>query len=271
MVISFTLYFVTPSGRLIYNHPSFQIAYEFDGTQWVQLSSVTTFVESQYSRVYLNDGLYVINTNDMGLYRWDDTNSDWVFIISAPSAEIWAADSNTLRCSVNQKLVNNGGTYQWEEDWVNDYPPSGSMMCAKLGQNYYYMSGNQVYTYDETQKTFTVIGNTIDFPNSNRWFTYDGCLYYFTSATVRKVDPSVSTDQWDTATDIYYSGWDIVYVEYDNKIWTGNFNNTLNQNQLGYTYDVTESVPVVPASDGTYVLKATVLNGQVTYSWVLEV
>lgn len=266
-------YFVTPSGRLIYTNPGFQLAYEFNGTQWVQLQSVTTFIESPTSRVYLNDGLYVVNSNDYGLYRWDDTNSDWVFIIQAPDAVIWAADANTLRCSNNQKLVNNGGTYQWEEDWVNDYPSQGSLRCAKLGQNYYYMANTAVYTYDETQKTFTLMGNTFDKPVDSRWFTFNGCLYYFTySEKIRKVDPSqVGTDQWDTATDIYYTGWEVVYVEYDSKIWTVKNNNSLGYNQLGYTYNVTASAPAVPAQDGTYVLKATVLNGQVTYSWVPEV
>lgn len=31
------------------------------------------------------------------------------------------------------------------------------------------------------------------------------------------------------------------------------------------------SSPQVPSTDGTYILKATVLNGEVTYEWVPEV
>lgn len=272
MQAGYQFYFVTPSGRIIYSDSSYQVAYEFDGTQWIQLQSVTTFVESMTSPVYLNDGLYVVNNNDSSLYRWDDTNSDWEFIIQAPDQNIWAGDANTLRCRNNQKLVNNGGTYQWEEEWVSNFPSSGIIRCAKLGQDYYYMSENMVYTYDTSNLTFTSIGSTFGYSQGNHWFTYDGCMYYFSDMIIRKVDPSqVGTDQWDTITDIYFTSWDAAYVEYDNKIWTLKFNDSLGYNQLGYTYNVTESVPAVPAQDGTYVLKATVLNGAVTYSWVPEV
>ena len=271
MQTGYQFYFVTPSGKLIYNDPNNQIAYEFNGTQWVQLQTVTHFVENQNSPVYLNDGLYVVNINDASVYRWDDTNSDWEFIIQAPDFNIWAGDANTLRCGNNQKLVNNGGTYQWEEEWVNNYPGGSTIRCAKLGQNYYYMSDTTVYTYDTSNLTFTSIGNTVGYPQGNHWFTYDGCMYYI-SDVIRKVDPSqVGTDQWDTTTNIYLTGWDVAYVEYDNKLWTVKYKDSLSYNQLGYTYNVTESVPAVPAQDGTYVLKATVLNGAVTYSWVPEV
>ena len=263
MAPDYWFYFTTPSGRIIYTNPDTRVAYEFNGTEWIPLQSVTNFVRSQY-QVELNDGLYAVNIDDFNLYRWDDTNSDWKFIIQAPDDHIWAADKNTLRCSNNQKLVNNDGAYQWVEDLVNDYPRSG-VVCVKLGQDYYYMSENNIYTYNEVDKSFSVINTTTEYP-SNHWFTYDGCLYYFGDNQIRKVDPSkVGTDKWDTVTDIYFSDSNFVYFEYNNNLWT-----ITDNNQIGYTYNMTKSAPAVPTQDGTYVLKATVLNGQVTYSWVVD-
>ena len=148
----------------------------------------------------------------------------------------------------------------------------GLLVCAKLGQVYYYMSENLVYTYNEVDKLFSVISNTAEYPY-NHWFTYDGCLYYFSndSNTIRKVDPSQAyTDEWDTPTDIYVSGYEFVYVEYNNNLWTTVYNDSLGVYQFGYTYGITKSAPAAPIQDGTYVLKATVLNGKVTYSWVVD-
>ena len=135
------------------------------------------------------------------------------------------------------------------------------------------MSGNDVYTYNKVDKTFVVIGNTYYEYPSNHWFTYDECLYYFSSDsnTIRKVDPSqVGTDKWDTRTDIYLSSDDNVYVEYNNNLWTCSFNDSLGVYQFGYTYGIIKSAPAAPTQNGTYVLKATVLNGKVTYSWVVD-
>ena len=264
MDIFYQYYFTTPSGRIIYTNPDTRVAYEFNGTEWISLQSVTNFVASYYP-VELNDGLYAVNIYDLVLYRWDDTNSNWEYIINAQDDHIWAADENTLRCSNNQKLVNNAGTYQWEEDLVSNYPESGSLVCVKLGQDYYYMSENNVYTYNEVDKSFTVINTTTEYP-SNHWFTYDGCLYYFGNGIIRKIDPSkVGTDKWDTRTYIYWSGPESVYFEYNNNLWT-----ITDNNQIGYTYSIIKSAPTAPTQDGTYVLKATVLNGKVTYSWVVD-
>ena len=273
METSYEYYFTTPSGRIIYNNPYSRVAYEFNGTEWIPLQSVTNFVRSQY-RVELNDGLYAVNRsyddNDFNLYRWDDTNSDWEYIIQAPYDCIWASDENTLRCSNNQKLVNSDGTYQWVEDLVYGYPESGGLVCAKLGQEYYYISGKYLYTFNEVDKSFSEIGNTSEYP-SDHWFTYDGCLYYFWNNNIRKVDPSkVGTGEWDTRTDIYWSSAENVYVEYNNNIWTTVYNDSLGVYQLGYTYSIIKSAPAAPTQNGTYVLKATVLNGKVTYSWVVD-
>lgn len=270
MNLEYQYYFTTPSGRIIYTNPYDSVAYEFNGTEWIPLQSVTNFVVSYYP-VELNDGLYAVNNDDLNLYRWDDTNSDWKHIINAPDTFIWAADENTLRCLNNKKLVNNNGTYQWEEDLVSNYPESGPLVCVKLGQDYYYMNEKNIYTYNEVDKSFSLINTTIEFPGQH-WFTYDGCLYYFgDSGIIRKVDPSkFDSYEFDTKTDIYCSDSIFVYVEYNNKLWATKYNDSLGVDEFGYIYGITKSAPAAPTQDGTYVLKATVLNGKVTYSWVVD-
>ena len=42
------------------------------------------------------------------------------------------------------------------------------------------------------------------------------------------------------------------------------------KNEMCSLYQYINETPKVPATDGTYVLKATVLNGKVTYSWVVD-
>ena len=254
-------YFVTPSGRLIYTNPHNSVAMEFNGTQWVNLQSVTNFIQWD-KLIELNDGLYAISASN-SLYKWDDTNSDWVFIIETPNSEIWAANSNTLRCSSNYKLVNNDGTYQWVEDEVVNYPGDG--VSIKLGQNYYYINYiYNLYSYNENEKVFTII-NSLNQPITNHYFTYDGCLYYFAgdpdSPIIRKVNPSID-NYYDIKTDIYISNVYYVYAVYDNKLWT------YGDERFGYTYS--KSTPAVPASDGTYTLKAVRVGDQITYNWVLD-
>lgn len=257
---NYNFYFVTPSGRLIYTNPLDSVAMEFNGTHWVSLQSVTNFIELN-KLIELNDGLYACSSNS--LYKWNDTSSDWVFIIDTPTNEIWAADGNTLRCSSNYKLVNNDGTYQWVEDAVVNFPGVG--VSIKLGQNYYYIDDiNNLYSYNENEKVFTII-NGLNQPSTNHYFTYDGCLYYFAgepdSQIIRKVNPSIDNYS-DIKTDIYISNVDYVYAVYDNKLWT------YGDVRFGYTYS--KLTPEVPVSDGTYTLKAVRVGDKITYNWVLD-
>ena len=259
-------FFKTPSGRVIYMDENG--AYEFNGTQFVQLQSVTTlFTMVDRGEMITSEGLFVVDNNQK-LYKWDDVNSDFVYIIDCPDSQVWVADSTTIRCINIYKLVNNGGTYEWVNDPVTNY--ISDIKTFKIGQTYYYTSGMSIYTYDELTKTFTSFGQMANFPESNRIFTYNNCLCYFISNMIHKVDPTkVGTDDFDVQTNWFNVGYYNVAIDYDSKLYIGNGN--VNPNNFGYTYDVTESLPTVPSSDGTYTLKATVLNGEVTYSWVADV
>ena len=259
-------FFKTPSGRIIWMDENG--AYEFNGTQFVQLQSVTTlFTMVDRGQMITSEGLFVVDNNQK-LYKWDDVNSDFVYIIDCPDNQVWVADSTTIRCIDIYKLVNNGGTYEWVNDTITNYIPG--IKTLKIGQTYYYTSDINIYTYDELTKTFTSFGQIVSYPDNNVFFTYDNCLCYFSSNMIHKVDPTkVGTDDFDVQTGWFNVGYYNVAIEYDSKLYIGNGN--VYPNNFGYTYDVTETVPAVPQADGTYTLKATVLNGQVTYSWVADV
>ena len=257
-------FFKTPSGRLILDDGD---AYEFDGTQFTQLQTVTVHPQGK-SFVTITDGLFAEDNNG-NLIKWNDTTSNWEVVIPMSDTNIlWAADANTLRVGSLYKLDNTGGTYSWVEDALGSYPYIGHTYF--IGQNVYMMQegGNMVYQYDESTKTFTFIGNTYDWPNGNHWIVFENALYYFGGNGIHKIDPSqAGTDQWDVTTDILYTSWEALYVEYNNKLYLTNSNVT---NNFGYCYDVTETTPTVPSTNGTYVLKAVRSGDQVTFSWVLE-
>ena len=45
---------------------------------------------------------------------------------------------------------------------------------------------------------------------------------------------------------------------------------TVKDEKIGYLYDLDIQKPEVPASDGTYTLKAVRTGDRITYNWVLD-
>lgn len=259
-------YFKTPSGRLIWDNGS--EAYEFDGSKFTQLQTVTIHPLGGYF-VTISDGLFAMAYSDYTLIKWNDTTSNWEVVLDLiPNAYIWAADANTLRLGNTYKLSNTDGTYSWVEDAINTSESLGKTYL--IGQNVYMMENNtsRVRQYDESTKTLTFIGETNNYPVDGHWFVFENELYYLGNVAVYKLNPSqVGTDQWDIQTDILYTGWNNIYIEYNNKLYLTNPDAKYN---FGYCYGVKETTPEVPASDGTYSLKAVRSGDQITYNWVLD-
>ena len=259
-------YFKTPSGRLICDNGN--MAYEFDGSQFTQLQTVTIHPR-RGEFVTISDGLFAKKYNDSKLIKWNDTTSNWEVVLDLITNDlIWAADANTLRLGYRYKLSNTDGTYSWVEDAITTSERLG--MTYLIGQNVYMPENNstRVRQYDESTKTFTFIGDTNQYPVSSHWFVFDNELYYFDDVSVRKLNPSqVGTDQWDIRTNILYTDPDYIYIEYNNKLYLVKDNA---ENNFGYCYGVEETTPEVPATDGTYSLKAVRSGDQITYNWVLD-
>lgn len=268
-VFQYEYYFKTPSGRLIWDLND--EAYEFDGTQFNKLQTVTIHPRwKQY--ITISDGLFAVDVSGSKLIKWNDTTSNWEVVIDLiKNEDIWAADANTLRLGFTHKLSNTDGTYSWVEDAIITSEPLG--MTYLIGQNVYMPQeySTRVRQYDESTKTLTFIGDTNEYPLSTHWFVFKNELYYLSNDGVHKLNPSqVGTDQWDILTNILYTSSDYIYIEYNNKLYLAN-DDVTDGNHFGYCYGIEDTTPEVPASDGTYSLKAVRSGDQITYNWVLDV
>ena len=257
-------FFKTPSGRLMYDNNT--TAYEFDGTQFNQLQTVTVHPEGR-NFATITDGLFAKDIND-NLIKWNDETSNWEVIISDASPEyIWAADTNTLRAGYTHKLSNTDGTYSWVDDpTANSISTTTTTISYVIGENVYMVSGYDVYKYEESSKTFTRIkyANTFIL----RCIVFENNLYYIGNDGFIHILDFSQNPIADNYTDIIYTGSDYLYIEYNNKLYITNPNS---ENNFGYCYGIKDTTPEVPASDGTYSLKAVRAGDQITYNWVLDV
>lgn len=261
---SYNGFFKTPSGRLICDNGA--TAYEFDGTQFNQLQTVTVHTKGG-NFATITDGLFAKDIND-NLIKWNDETSNWEVIIPLTNSGdyIWAADANTLRAGYTYKLDNTDGTYSWVDDPTANRSGTTMTISYVVGENVYMVSGYNVYKYEESSKTFTYIKYARTF--ILRCIVFENNLYYIGNDNfIHKLDFSQDPIV-DNYTDIIYTGSEYLYIEYNNKLYITNPNS---ENDFGYCYGVEEVTPEVPASDGTYSLKAVRAGDQITYNWVLDV
>lgn len=259
-------YFKTPSGRLMWNTGN--PVYEFDGTQFNQVQTVTVKPKGRCFAT-ITDGLFTIDTNN-NLIKWNDETSNWEVIIPLVNSEdyIWAADANTLRAGYTHKLSNTDGTYSWVDDPTANSIGTSEIISYVIGENVYMVLGYDVYKYEESSKTFTKIKYAKTF--ILRCIVFENNLYYVGNDDfIHKLDfPQDPQDEIvDNYTDIIYTGRDALYIEYNNKLY---ITNPSSENNFGYCYDVKDTTPEVPATDGTYSLKAVRSGDQITYNWVLD-
>lgn len=257
-------FFKTPSGRLICDNGA--TAYEFDGAQFNELQTVTVHPNGG-NFVTIADGLFAQDIN-YNLIKWNDETSNWEVIIPIVNSGeyIWAADANTLRLGYTHKLSNTDDTYSWVDDPTANSIDTTMTISYVIGENVYMVSGYNVYKYEESSKRFTYIkyARTFIF----RCIVFENNLYYIGNDNfIHKLDFSQDPIV-DNYTDIIYTGSEYLYIEYNNKLYITNPNI---ENDFGYCYGVEEITPEVPASDGTYSLKAVRAGNQITYNWVLDV
>jgi len=264
-----TSYFKTHTGRIFFINGGDR--YEWNGSGFANPTSSFVSVTNEYGcRVIVtpNNTFYYDVSNNV--YLWNDTSSDFELINQNNSSPaIWGCwwDGTNLRHSGNI-LVNNNNTWEWVSDPIQDYV--GGMYHYVNGDVYVLGDDNFVYKYDPTDKSYERLGYY------NRWaitsFVAGGDIIFpYNDAEYRKIDFSKiipSRDNYiDTSTSIPYSieYYNYMKYEYNGELLYANFGGIYS------CYDINYEKPAVPQADGTYVLKATVVNGQVTYSWVADV
>lgn len=276
-------YWTTPSGRAFCTDQYNRIK-EFINDSWV---TVSMSIVPDGSNIY-NTGtnLFYLDADQQLTYLWDDTNSDWTSICSTPAnpwnGEILITTDDTLRCDDGTKLTYNNGVWSWEQSPMTDQFKGGG--CILVNSTVYVVSlspeslgeeWNYLYTYDESTTTYTALGpvSSIYFNNySVNLFTVNGELLYTGHSSIDWEQPAVW--KWDTAlqsevpTDAYCEGFNLPYLAYNNLLWTRQDADDTQNRPWGTIAAISESVPEVPASNGTYVLKATRVGDQITYTWV---
>lgn len=252
-------FWTTPAGRLFSTESWGLNTYEFDGDEFTQIYPSTAIPGNVRKVVTSGGDLY--GCYNGWLYKWDDANATWQTVCECQYDDLWTVGS-TIRQGSDNKLVND----EWVSDPVQDYKGPYSEL---VGGYVYVHADNKIYRYEESNKTYTELGSYTDW-GTNNWFVFEDELYY-TGAdnVVYKIDFSRvgSGNDLNVPTDIVCNEYAQFYGKYGDYLYTA-----MNNGMFGYTYDVNETVPEPDTStDTTYVLKATVQDGEVTYEWVPEV
>ena len=184
-----------------------------------------------------------------------------------------------LRFQGTHKLEQVGdGIYAWTQDNIPNWPNANYVKSVLNGTDVYLfmqvfnmntgMWEYNVYTYVESTKTLTFIGNYLS-DSHNNMFAFDGDVYFEFNSTVYKIDlTKVGTqDPIYVETDIFCSNSQYFCGGVNDVLYTVNYDIAFH---LGYVWGENSSAPVVPVSNGTYVLKAVRTSSGVTYSWEID-
>lgn len=276
------MWYKVPSGDLFYISDYRNYAYKYDSinNEFVTVNTINNKIVSSH-RAVLNQGTELWISKNGNVYRWNNTTEDFDFIINTPDGGdwIWQADDTTLRYKDLYVLTYDSGTDTYDWGQVQTAPTYDECYSYILnGQIYLYVPyTNEIYTWDESTGQESLVGTLNTFPGDEYYLAPVGNYFYYyadSSTIIRKIDVSASgTDDFDVATNIPSgkgSGQNYPPIfEYDGKYCTErNYNGN---EQFCYTYDYSYWTPQPDTSvDGTYTLKATVVSGEITYSWVLD-
>lgn len=259
-----TNWWTTHTGRLFYGSDM-----EFDGTQLNYLSTavVTGYFDASYVVKTENNTFYNYGGNT---YLWDDANSAFTLIASnCPGSsqwDIWPCGGDTLRYFGTHKLVNNGGTWSWENDQLQTY--YGGMAYEVDGDVFVLdLNGDNVYMYDESTKTYTSSGHYHNW-SSYSFSAFGEIFYIYNGDQIWKINFSElgGSDYYvDEKTSIPVGEFDFFYGSYGDYLYFFR-----EYSKLAYCYDAQYELPEVPATNGTYVLQAYRDGDEITYEWVAQ-
>lgn len=256
----------TPSGRLFVS----SYEWDFSTSNWNKRRFKTT-IKNTKSRIFTTSfGLTYISPKNYGqIYVWNDSSSNWDLKYNNP-------DNININSDASYYWVYGGDLYYGNDkkfdpnnlEWVSgeyctNFSPISSM--CNLGNDLYIRLGNGclVKKYNSSTKTFDRIAHNIGFCNGYL-FKYNNDLYINNDEDVLKYN--TSTDMFDKVDNIgvFNVSNQNIYFELDGKLYT------VKDEKIGYLYNLNINAPEVPASDGTYTLKAVRAGDQITYNWVLD-
>lgn len=256
----------TSSGRLFVNN----FEWDFSTSNWIERSFNTDITDTK-SRIFTTSfGLIFIAPINYGkIYVWNDSSTNWDLLyenpsdvgVSVNSSYYWVYGGD-LYFSNDKKFDPNN--LEWiSGEYCTNFPYAYSK--CNIGNDLYVRDGScSVMKYNSSTKTLDRIAQNQTFCNGYL-FKYNNDLYVNDNEDVLKYN--TSTDKFDIVDNIgvfnnqsYFN----IYFEFDGKLYT------VKEDKIGYLYDLNINTPEVPASDGTYTLKAVRVGDQITYNWVLE-
>ena len=255
----------TSSGRLFVS----SYEWDFSTSNWNK-RKFKTLIKNTKSRIFTTSfGLTYISPKNYGqIYVWNDSSSNWDLKYENP-------DNININSDASYYWVYGGDLYYGNDkkfdpnnlEWISgeyctNFSPIFSM--CNLGNDLYVRDRScLVKKYNSSTKTFDNIAHNRGFCNGYL-FKYNNDLYINNDEDVLKYN--TSTDRFDKVDNIgvFNVSNQNIYFELDGKLYT------VKDEKIGYLYSLNINAPEVPASDGTYTLKAVRAGDQITYNWVLD-
>lgn len=243
---------------------------EFDGTR--TLIPVSFGFDFSGDQVFNSPSMTILiaydNVSTNNTYMWDDANTSWDFICSSEQVGGAWFDGDDFRSGNEYKLVENGGVWSWVSDpLVNNIWDYSYKFVYKTGEVYAYNENDwHLYKYDKVNCTLDKIG----FVNAGHIWAYFDELFMAQNSNetynidLSKVDPQ--NPDVDLIGKHLFNGLSSGFIGARDRLW---YYNTYGE--MCSSYQIIYETPEVPASNGTYTLKAVRVGDQITYSWVLDV
>ena len=256
----------TPSGRLFVSN----FEWDFSTSNWIERNFNVNIYQTRSQIFTTSFGLIFIAPINYGnIYVWNDSSTNWDLLYEISSDDGVVADMSFYWVYGGDLYYQNDKKFDPNNlKWISgEYCTnfSNSYSRCNIGNDVYIRNGScEVQKYNSSTKTFDRIAQNQTFC-SGYLFKYNNDLYVNNNENVFKYN--TSTDEFDKVDNIgvfndesYYN----IYFEFDGKLYT------VKDEKIGYLYDLNINKPEVPASDGTYTLKAVRVGDQITYNWVLD-
>ena len=245
--------------------------FEFDGTSTLIPVSFISNLYGPYVCNSPNMTIAVVPAPDGNTYIWNDKDTRFDLICSSNNIDwtgIWF-DGDNFRFQNEYKLVETDSVWNWVSDpLVNNVWNGNYNFGYKDGEVYAFNQGDwHLYKYNKVSCTLDKIG----YLNAGKFFSYFNEMFFRVNGPevyiidLSKVDPQ-NPDVPIFGDKLFSAGGDTYdFIGATDRLWYYNSNSEM-RSSYQYIYET----PKVPASDGTYSLKAVRAGDQITYNWVLD-
>ena len=199
-------------------------------------------------------------------YTWNDGNTSWDLLCSSDnitSDTVWF-DGENFRSGNTYKLVETEGVWSWVSDPLTNNIWQNYSGYGYINNDVYVIERIWLMKYDKVNCVFNKVG-VVD--GSPLWSYFDK-LFISRGDKLSMIDLSKADPQdpnSDLRGEILHTIKFGTFVGATDRLWYYN-----EKNEMCSLYQYIYEKPEVPASDGTYTLKAVRAGDQITYNWVLD-